>query len=134
MIGLSLGKKAVKYGYKRAGIPGAIATGSAAAVGYVVVKRALKSNTKEDSVDPAIDTGEIKSAVQEKGVSAVTDKETLESAIDEEQLSDDVDLQEVQSKAEAEEVNEETSSDDDAAPDVDSNSDSDIDSNSDTSN
>lgn len=99
MIGLSLGKKAVKYGYKRAGIPGAIATGSAAAVGYVVVKRALKSNTSGENVDSAIDTDQIKSAVNERGVSAVTDRDTLESAVDESRLSSDVDMESVQSEA-----------------------------------
>jgi hypothetical protein len=102
MIGLSLGKKAVKYGYKRAGIPGAIATGSAAAVGYMVVKRALTSRTNDENVDEAIDTDRIKSAVNERGVSAVTDRETLESAVDEDQLDSTVDIGNVQSEAEDE--------------------------------
>ena len=102
MIGLSLGKKAVKYGYKRAGVPGAIATGSAAAVGYVVVKRALRTRTGEENVDSAIDTDRIKSAVQEQGIGAVTDRETLESAVDEERLDADVDMKSVQSEAEDE--------------------------------
>lgn len=111
MIGLSLGKKAVTFGYKRAGIPGAIATGSAAAVGYVAVKRALKSNTNESNVDAAIDTGQIKSAVDEEGVSAVTDKDTLESAIDEDQLGTDIDMQDVQSETEEETENADQDSD-----------------------
>ena len=102
MIGLSLGKKAVKYGYKRAGVPGAIATGSAAAVGYVVVKRALRTRTGEENVDSAIDADRIKSAVQEQGIGAVTDRETLESAVDEERLDADVDMKSVQSEAEDE--------------------------------
>lgn len=102
MIGLTLGKKAVTFGYKRAGIPGAIATGSAAAVGYVIVKRALKSNTSGENIDAAIDTGQIKSAVNEDGVSAVTDQDTLESAIDKDQLKGDVDMQDVQSETEEE--------------------------------
>ncbi|WP_122087940.1 hypothetical protein [Halalkalicoccus subterraneus] len=102
MIGLTLGKKALKFGYKRAGIPGAIATGSAAAVGYVVVKRALKSNTSGGNIDAAIDTDQIKSAVDEDGVGAVTDKGTLESAVDKDQLGSDVDMGDVQSDAEDE--------------------------------
>lgn len=115
MIGLSLGKKAVKYGYKRAGIPGAIATGSAAAAGYVVVKRALRSRTGEENVDSAIDTDRIKSAVEERGVGAVTDRETLESAVDEERLDADVDMKSVQSEAENEADEMEDDSDDETA-------------------
>lgn len=114
MIGLALGKKAVKHGYKRAGIPGAIATGGAAAVGYVVVKRALKSRTSEENVDSAIDTDRIKSAVDEQGIGAVTDRETLESAVDEEQLDTDVDMESVQSEAEDEADAVDTDSDGDA--------------------
>lgn len=105
MIGLSLGKKAVKYGYKRAGVPGAIATGSAAAVGYVIVKRALGSTTNEDGLDAAIDADQVKSAVNERGMGAVTDPETLDSAIDEDRLESDVDIQDVQSETEEEAEN-----------------------------
>lgn len=112
MIGLSLGKKAVRYGYKRAGIPGAIATGSATAVGYLVVKRALESRTGERNVDAAIDTDRIKSAVDEGGVRAVTDRETLESAVDEDQLDSAVDIGNVQSEAENEAADRERDSDD----------------------
>ena len=100
MIGLTLGKKALKFGYKRAGIPGAIATGSAAAVGYALVKRSLKSSTDTENVDAAINTQTIKSAVNEDGLSAVTNRDTLESAIDEDQLETDVDVGDVQSQAE----------------------------------
>lgn len=102
MIGFALGKKALKFGYKRAGVPGAIATGSAAAIGYVVVKRALKSNTSGGNVDAAIDTDRIKSAVDEDGIGAVTDKGTLESAVDEDRLGTDVDMDGVQSDVEDE--------------------------------
>lgn len=100
MLGFTLGKKALKFGYKRAGIPGAIATGSAAAVGYTLVKRSLKSSTGEKNVDAAIDTNQIKSTINDEGLSAVTDRETLESAIDEDQLGTDVDVGDVQSQAE----------------------------------
>lgn len=100
MIGLTLGKKALKFGYKRAGIPGAIATGSAAAVGYALVKRSLRSSTDSENVDGAINTQTIKSAVNEDGLSAVTDRDTLESAIDEDELETNVDVGDVQSQAE----------------------------------
>lgn len=100
MIGLTLGKKALKFGYKRAGIPGAIATGSAAAVGYALVKRSLKSSTGEENVDAAIDAQTIRSAVNEDGLSAVTDRDTLESAVDEDRLGTAVDVGDVQSQAE----------------------------------
>ena len=100
VIGLTLGKKALKFGYKRAGIPGAIATGSAAAVGYALVKRSLKSSTGTENVDGAIDTETVKSAVEKDGLSAVTDRDTLESAIDEDQLGTDVDVGDVQSQTE----------------------------------
>jgi len=74
MIGAyTIGKKAVQFGYKRYGIPGAIATGGAALAGYLIVRRALKSSTNGGNVDSAIDAGEIQSAVEEKGLSAVTD-------------------------------------------------------------
>lgn len=51
MVGvLAIGKKAVTFGYKRYGLPGAIMTGGATAVGYVVVRRALRSTIDQDSV------------------------------------------------------------------------------------
>jgi len=87
MIGAyTIGKKAVQFGYKRYGIPGAIATGGAALAGYLIVRRALKSSTNGGNVDSAIDAGEIQSAVEEKGLSAVTDTGTLERAINEEEV------------------------------------------------
>lgn len=95
----TLGKKAAKFGYKRYGIPGAVASGGAALAGYVVVRRALKSSTDSENVTSAIDAGEIKSAVGEEGLAAVTDRGTLDDAIDEEQLDAPVDMGEVQSSA-----------------------------------
>ena len=102
MIGLTLGKKVLKFGYKRAGISGAIATGSAAAVGYTLVKRGLKSSTGKENVDSAIDTDQIKSTVNEEGLSAVTNRDTLKSAIDKDQLETSVDIEDVQSQTEEE--------------------------------
>lgn len=98
MIGpLTIGKKAAKFGYKRYGIPGAVVAGGAGTVGYLVVRRAVKSAVKGKSVDSAIDAKTIQSAVVENGMDAVTDTETLESAIDEEKL--DIDIEDVQSAA-----------------------------------
>lgn len=98
----TVGKKAVKFGYRRYGIPGAVATGGAALAGYVVVRRALRSSTESGNVSSAIDAEEIKSAVDERGLAAVRDRGTLEDAIDEEELDAPVDMDEVESSAEEE--------------------------------
>ncbi|WP_435154099.1 hypothetical protein [Haladaptatus sp. DFWS20] len=101
MIGpLTIGKKAAKFGYKRYGIPGAVVAGGAGTVGYLAVKRAVKSAVKRESVDSAIDAGTIQSAVAENGMDAITDTDTLESAIDEDEL--DIDIDDVQSATEEE--------------------------------
>ncbi|OAQ54690.1 hypothetical protein HTG_03775 [Natrinema mahii] len=100
MIGAyTIGKKAVTFGYKRYGVPGAIASGGAALAGYLVVRRALQSATSDGSVDSAIDAGEIQSAVEEQGLSAVTDTGTLDRAIDEDAIGSAVDMDDVQSSA-----------------------------------
>ncbi len=97
----TLGKKALKFGYKRYGIPGAVASGGAALAGYVVVRRALRSSTDSDAGDiaSAVDAGAVKRAVEEKGLGAVTDRETLAAAVDREKLDGAVDMDEVQSAA-----------------------------------
>ncbi|WP_226480127.1 hypothetical protein [Natrinema amylolyticum] len=103
MIGAyTIGKKAVTFGYKRYGVPGAVASGGAALVGYLIVRRALKSSTSDGNVDSAIDAGEIQSAVEEKGLGAVTDKGTLDRAINEEEVGSTFDMNDVQSSAEEE--------------------------------
>jgi len=103
MIGAyTIGKKAVTFGYKRYGIPGAVASGGAALAGYLVVRRALKSSTNDGNVDSAIDAGTIQSAVEEQGLSAVTDKGTLEQAVDEDKLGSPLNMDDVQSSAEDE--------------------------------
>ncbi|QLG29223.1 hypothetical protein HUG10_17550 [Halorarum halophilum] len=105
----TVGKKAVKFGYKRYGLPGAVASGSVAMAGYVIVRRALKSSTNSDNVDSAIDAGTIKDAVRERGLGAVTDRGTLDDAIREDELGTPIDIDEVQSSA-AEESDEMTGS------------------------
>lgn len=107
-VGYTVGKKALKAGYKRYGIPGAILTGSATALGYVVVKRALKSNTGRGSVESAIDIEVLRSEVKENGMSAITDRKTLKAAINEDELDTNVEIEDVQSEAveEAEEIDE----------------------------
>jgi hypothetical protein len=103
MIGAyTIGKKAVTFGYKRYGVPGAVASGGAALAGYVIVRRALKSSTNGGNVDSAIDAGEIQSAVEEKGLGAVTDKGTLEPAINDEEVGSGFDIDDVQSSAQDE--------------------------------
>ncbi|QLG63660.1 hypothetical protein [Halorarum salinum] len=98
----AVGKKAVKFGYKRYGVPGAVASGGVALAGYLVVRRALRSSTDSEDVDSAIDVGTIKSAVEEGGLGAVTDRGTLDDAIDENELGTSIDVEEVQSSAEDE--------------------------------
>lgn len=95
----TIGKKAVQFGYKRYGIPGAVASGGAALAGYVVVRRALKSSTDSGDVASAIDAGEIKRAVEKEGLAAIQDRETLDSAINKEKLDSVVDMDDVQSSA-----------------------------------
>lgn len=113
MVGvLAIGKKAVTFGYKRYGLPGAIMVSGATAIGYVVVKRALRSTIDEGSITSAINTDELKSAVDEKGLDAVRETETLRSAIDEDELESAVDIDVVQSatESEADELTETTES------------------------
>lgn len=103
MIGAyTIGKKAVTFGYKRYGVPGAVASGGAALAGYLIVRRALKSSTNGGNVDSAIDAGEIQSAVEEKGLGAVTDTGTLDRAINQEEVGSTFDMDAVQSSAEEE--------------------------------
>jgi hypothetical protein len=48
---LTVGKKAAKAGYKRFGLPGAIAAGTAGAGGYVIARKKLKSAATSDETD-----------------------------------------------------------------------------------
>ncbi|PSQ08090.1 hypothetical protein BRC97_01560 [Halobacteriales archaeon QS_6_71_20] len=44
MIGAyTVGKRAVKFGYERYGVPGAVASGGAVLAGYLIVRRVLRS-------------------------------------------------------------------------------------------
>lgn len=101
-VGVTVGKKALKVGYKRYGIPGAIVTGSAAALGYVVIRRALKSSTGKENVKSAINIEELQTQIKEKGVGAITNRETLESAINKNELDTNVEIEDVQSEVEEE--------------------------------
>lgn len=98
----TIGKKAIKFGYKRYGVPGAVMTGGAALAGYVAVRRALKSSSNDENVDSAIDAGAIESAVQEKGLSAVTDVGTLNEAVNVDRLDSDVNMDDVATSADDE--------------------------------
>lgn len=103
MIGAyTIGKKAVTFGFKRYGVPGAVASGGAALLGYVLVRRALRSATAadDDSLTAAIDAESIRAAVDDRGLEAVTDVETLERAIDPGELQSGVDVSDLQSSVE----------------------------------
>ncbi len=50
---LTVGKKAAKAGYKRFGLPGAIAAGTAGAGGYVIARKKLKSAATSDETGDA---------------------------------------------------------------------------------
>ncbi|WP_121742846.1 hypothetical protein [Natronorubrum halophilum] len=102
MIGaLTVGKKAVTFGYKRYGIPGAIASGGIALVGYVAVRRALQSATNADgtTLDSAIDAESITNAVDREGLQAVTDVQSSVSE-DTDGFSDDSEPDPADSSAE----------------------------------
>ena len=104
MLGaLSIGKKAVSFGYKRYGVPGAIASGGAVLVGYLAVRRALQAATEadEDSLGAAIDAESLEAAIDQKGLQAVTDVRTIDEAIDRDQLRSNVDIGNVQSDVES---------------------------------
>ncbi|RQG98664.1 hypothetical protein [Natrarchaeobius oligotrophus] len=100
MIGAyTVGKKAATFGYKRYGVPGAVASGGVALLGVVAVKRALRSATEadDDSIASAVDAESIEAAVDERGLEAVTDLGTLEDAIDPDRLRERVDVDDVRS-------------------------------------
>ncbi|ELY38443.1 hypothetical protein [Natronorubrum tibetense] len=104
MLGaLSVGKKAVSFGYKRYGVPGAVASGGAVLLGYVAVRRALQAATEadEDSLGAAIDAESLEAAIDQDGVQAVTNVGTIDEAIDREQLRSNVDIGTVQSDVES---------------------------------
>lgn len=86
MIGaLTAGKKAVTFGYKRYGVPGAVASGGIALIGYVAVRRALRAATEAD----------------EGTLGAAIDGEALEDAIDGDELRSAVDVDDLQSDVES---------------------------------
>ena len=105
MIGaFTVGKKAVTFGYKRYGVPGAGASGGVALLGVAAVTRARRAPpaAADDSIAAALDAESIEAAVDERGLEAVTDVGTLEEAIDTDALGGDVDVDDVQSSVEDE--------------------------------
>lgn len=59
MLGpMTVGKKAASWGYKKYGVPGAVATGAVGVAGYVAVRRAFRRSTDltEDPVDVPTDS------------------------------------------------------------------------------
>lgn len=56
MIGaFTVGKKALLFGYKRYGIPGAILSGGIALAGYVAIRRAIRGGADAESLDEALE-------------------------------------------------------------------------------
>lgn len=104
MIGaLTAGKKAVTFGYKRYGVPGAVASGGIALIGYVAVRRALRAATEADegTLGAAIDAETLEDAIDRDGLAGVTDVATLEDAVDDDELRSAVDVADLQSDVES---------------------------------
>lgn len=55
MVGITAVKKAATYGYKKYGIPGAIATGLGTLLGIRLVKRKFLSGSSSDADDDGMD-------------------------------------------------------------------------------
>ncbi|AGB37353.1 hypothetical protein [Natronococcus occultus] len=56
MIGaFTVGKKALLFGYKRYGIPGAIASGAVFLAGYVAVRRLLSGSANAESLEDVVE-------------------------------------------------------------------------------
>jgi len=100
---LSVGTKAISFGYKRYGVPGAVASGGVVLIGYVAVRRALQAATEadEDSLGAAIDAQSLEDAIDQEGIQAVTDVGTIDEAIDRGQLRSNIDIGDVQSDVES---------------------------------
>jgi hypothetical protein len=82
IVPLAVGKKAVRFGYKRYGVPGAIVAGGFVVVGYVAVRRAIEAAKESDRINEAVDVEALENAVDAEGLAAVADPETLEQAVD----------------------------------------------------
>ncbi|ELY53377.1 hypothetical protein [Natronococcus jeotgali] len=56
MIGAyTIGKKALLFGYKRYGVPGAILSGGVVLAGYVAVRRLLRGDSNANSLGEALE-------------------------------------------------------------------------------
>lgn len=52
MLGpLTIGRKAASWGYRKYGVPGAVATGAAGVAGYVAVRRLVRRAATDDVGD-----------------------------------------------------------------------------------
>ncbi|WP_049904638.1 hypothetical protein [Natrialba asiatica] len=89
MIGLlTVGKKAMTIGYRRYGVPGALAFGALTLAGYVLLRRALDRAAGSERVPSAVDVETIQTAVENEGVGAVADPTTLGDAINPEGINE----------------------------------------------
>lgn len=119
MIGaLTVGQKAVKFGYKRYGVPGAVAAGGAVLVGYVAVRRALNAAADSDRINESVDVELLQSTVENEGLEAIADPDVLDEAIDPEGQGSSIAMDDLESEdtGEFDEF-----STDDAPDDLDSN-------------
>lgn len=99
MIGaLTVGQKAVKFGYKRYGVPGAIAAGGAVLVGYVAVRRALNAAADSDRINESVDVELLQSAVEDEGLEAIADPNVLDEAIDPESQGSSIAMNDLESE------------------------------------
>lgn len=99
MIGLlTAGRKAVTYGYKRYGVPGAIAGGGLVVVGYVAIRRAIDAAADSERINEVVDVETLQSAVADDGLEAITDPSTLERAVDPDNLGSTIAMDDVQSE------------------------------------
>ncbi|WP_306057845.1 hypothetical protein [Natronococcus wangiae] len=99
MIGaLTAGKKAVTFGYKRYGIPGAIAAGGLVLVGYVAVRRAMDAAAESDRINEAVDVKLLLSAVEDEGLDAIADPNLLDEAVNPDRLGSALAMDDVRSE------------------------------------
>ncbi|MFC4437421.1 MULTISPECIES: hypothetical protein [Natrialbaceae] len=99
MIGaLTVGQKAVKFGYKRYGVPGAVAAGGAVLVGYVAVRRALNAAADSDRINESVDVELLQSTAENEGLEAIADPDLLDEAIDPEGQGSSVAMNDLESE------------------------------------
>ncbi|MCU4925113.1 hypothetical protein OB905_03805 [Halobacteria archaeon AArc-dxtr1] len=82
MIVTAIAKKAMSVGYRRYGVPGAVALGVLTVAGYVLLRRLLDTTAQAEHTEQPIDVDTLWSAFDSGGVGALTNPDTLNEAID----------------------------------------------------